>query len=104
MVVFVEFANALLPIRLSSLLCASLRARRVSSDVLQHLCLPLAPVSTRAPARRLGGAPALILQVSRVLAFAVKPLNPFSPARPRLRPSGGHRHYGTGLHSFIWSH
>jgi hypothetical protein len=33
---FVEFANALLPIRLSLLLCASLRARRVSSDVLQH--------------------------------------------------------------------
>jgi hypothetical protein len=39
-----------------------------------------------------------------VLAFAVKPLNPFSPARPRLRPSGGHRQYGAGLRSFIWSH
>jgi hypothetical protein len=100
-VVFVEFANALLPIRLSLLLCASLRARRVSSDVPQHSCLPLVPVSTRAPARCLRGAPALIHQVSRMLAFAVKPLNPFSPARPRLRPSGGRRHYGAGLRSII---
>jgi hypothetical protein len=50
-VVFVEFANALLPIRLSSLLCASLRARRMLSVVPQHSCLPLARVNTRAPAR-----------------------------------------------------
>jgi hypothetical protein len=50
-VVFIEFANALLPIRLSSLLCASLRARRVLSVVPQHSCLPLARVNTRAPAR-----------------------------------------------------
>jgi hypothetical protein len=50
-VVFIEFANILLSIRLSSLLCASLRARRVSSVVLQHSCLPLAHVNAHAPAR-----------------------------------------------------
>jgi hypothetical protein len=50
-VVFIEFANALLPIRLSLLLCASLRARRVSSVVPQHSCLPLARVNAHVPAR-----------------------------------------------------
>jgi hypothetical protein len=50
-VVFVEFTNALLPIRLSSLWCASLRARRVLSVVPQRSCLPLARVNARAPAR-----------------------------------------------------
>ena len=67
-------------------------------------CLPSAHVDARAPAHRLCGAPALVHRVSRVLTFAVEPLNPFSPARPRLRPSGGHRQYGAGLSSFIWSH
>ena len=50
-VVFVEFANTLLPIRLSSLLCASLHAHRVLLVVPQHSCLPLAHVNARAPAR-----------------------------------------------------
>jgi hypothetical protein len=50
-VVFVEFANTLLPIRLSSLLCVSLRARRVLSVVPQYSCLPLARVNARASAR-----------------------------------------------------
>jgi hypothetical protein len=50
-VVFVEFANALLLIRLSSLLCASLRGGRVLSVVPQHSCLPLARVNARTPAR-----------------------------------------------------
>jgi hypothetical protein len=67
-------------------------------------CLPSARVDARTPAHRLCGAHALVHRVSCVLAFAVEPLNPFSPARPRLRPSGGHCQYGTGLHSFIWSH
>jgi hypothetical protein len=57
----------------------------------QCSCLPSARVDAHAPAHRLCGAPALVHRVSRVLAFAVEPLNPFSPARPRLRPSGGHR-------------
>jgi hypothetical protein len=47
-VVFVEFANTLLPIRLSSLLCASLRARRGLPVVPQCSCLPLAHVNARA--------------------------------------------------------
>jgi hypothetical protein len=50
-------------------------------------CLPSARVDARAPAHRLCGALALIHRVSRVLAFAVEPLNPFSPAQPCLRPS-----------------
>jgi hypothetical protein len=50
-VVFVEFANTLLPIRLSSLLCASLHARRVLTVVPQHSCLPLARVNARASTR-----------------------------------------------------
>ncbi|NP_001146409.1 uncharacterized protein LOC100279989 [Zea mays] len=49
-VVFVEFANALLPIRLSSLLCASLRARWVSS-VVSSTCACRWLALTLAPAR-----------------------------------------------------
>jgi hypothetical protein len=66
----------------------------------QRSCLLLARVATR----RLCGAPALIHWVLRMLASAVEPLNLFSLARPRLYPSGGRRHYGAGLCSFIWSH
>jgi hypothetical protein len=70
----------------------------------QRSCLLLARVGARVPARRLCGAPALIHWVSRMLTSAVEPLNPFSLARARLYPSGGRRHYGARLRSFIWSH
>jgi hypothetical protein len=80
-VVFVEFANTLLPIRLSSLLCASLRARRVLSVVPQHSCLPLARVNARASARY--HCVALALRPSgftraRVCRRAVEPVLPCS--------------------------
>jgi hypothetical protein len=64
-------------------------------------CLPSACIDARVPTRRLYGAPALIHRVSRMLAYAVEPLNPFSLARPRLYPSGGRRQYGAGLRSII---
>jgi hypothetical protein len=80
-VVFVEFANTLLPIRLSSLLCASLRARRVLSVVPQHSCLPLARVNAHASARY--HCVALALRPSgftraRVCRRAVEPVLPCS--------------------------
>jgi hypothetical protein len=59
-VVFIEFANTLLPIRLSSLLRASLRARRGVVYCILTLALPLVPTSaiaTSAPSRH----PALVL-------------------------------------------
>jgi hypothetical protein len=80
-VVFVEFANALLPIRLSSLLYALLRARRVLSVVPQHSCLPLARVNTRAPARCYCVALALCpsgFTRARVCRRAVEPVLPCS--------------------------
>jgi hypothetical protein len=80
-VVFVEFANALLPIRLSSLLGASLRARRVLSVVPQHSCLPLARVNDHAPARCHCGALALRpsnFTCARICRRAVEPVLPCS--------------------------
>jgi hypothetical protein len=79
--VFIEFVNALLPIRLSSLLCASLRARRVSSVVpstrtCPWLALALARLLVVTAAHSL-----FIHRASRVLAFAVELLNPSSLSR-----------------------
>jgi hypothetical protein len=74
--VFIEFANALLPIRPSSLLHASLRVRQVLFVVPQRSCLLLARIGARAPTRRLCGAPALIHRVSRMLVSVVEPVLP----------------------------
>jgi hypothetical protein len=68
-------------IQLSSLLRASLLARRVSSDVPQHSCLPLTRVSARAPARCHCGALALRpsgFARARVYRRAVEPILPCS--------------------------
>jgi hypothetical protein len=84
--VFIEFANALLPIRLSSLLHASLRARRVLSVVRQHSCLPLARVSTRAPTCCHCSTLALRPSGFGVLAFTIESSNPSFPARLPSKP------------------
>jgi hypothetical protein len=80
-VVFIEFTNALLPIRLSSLLRASLRACRVSSVVpstraCPWLALALARLLVVTAVHSL-----FVHRASRVLAFAVELLNPSSLAR-----------------------
>jgi hypothetical protein len=80
-VVFIEFTNALLPIRLSSLLRASLRARRVSSVVpstraCPWLALALARLLVVTVVHSL-----FVHRVLRVLAFVLELLNPSSLAR-----------------------
>jgi hypothetical protein len=74
-VVFIEFANALLSIRPSSLLCASLRVRRVSfvipsTRACLWLVLTLARLLVVTTAHSL-----FVHRASRVLAFVVELLN-----------------------------